>query len=602
MRIAVFGTMWNEEVMNFYYQGFNKWASQNRSIVDMFVCYGRMDISNPFNYGEYAIFDYPTLEEYDGAIMIASTINEDSVRERLAERIRQAGIPAVVMDGKIDGFSTIYIDQEEYIRELVCHLHDVHQITKIAYIGGPASNVESKYRYQGFLRGMKESGLSVDEELVFTKSFCFNDGCDVAEALLSDGKELPEGIVCANDDMAVGVCETLLEAGISIGKDCLVTGFDQYFIGENYAPTLTTIRRPRASIAYHACQMLSESWGSAEYQEHANIIYGQTCGCAKGKCQNDVAFRRTVFHTYNDRNVISDMLTHMEEGMIVGDSLEVMLESIKKVLQHLGKGRCCIVLQPEVETNPHLSYHSYRSCSKEYLMWDAVDGEVMSREGHAYVYAPIHFMDHLYGYCVFRDISQFINNRELYNFTKSLGFSLENMVQKKRYTIINDKLQGLYETDYLTGVFNRHGFAKYAEEMLEESRKNRRFLQVIFADIDGLKKINDQYGHEAGDVAIRIVGHSATMAADENTKVFRYGGDEFLILRNGDEDFEPYQERVKEQIRERQETMLLSYKVSASIGCVKVSYDEKDSLETYIKQADDQMYILKQKRHQTEKD
>lgn len=75
------------------------------------------------------------------------------------------------------------------------------------------------------------------------------------------------------------------------------------------------------------------------------------------------------------------------------------------------------------------------------------------------------------------------------------------------------------------------------------------------ADIDGLKKINDQYGHEAGDVAIRIVGHSATMAADENTKVFRYGGDEFLILRNGDEDFEPYQERVKEQIRERQETI-----------------------------------------------
>ena len=601
MRIAVFGTMWNEEVMGFYYQGFNEWAAQNRSIVDMFVCYGRTDISNPFNYGEYAIFDYPTLEEYDGVIMIASTINEVSVREHLAERIRQAGVPAVVIDGKIDGFSTIYIDQEEYVRELVCHLHNVHRITRIAYIGGPASNVESARRYQGFLAGMKDCGLTVEEDLVYTRSFRFNDGYDVVEEMLSPGKEMPEGIVCANDDMAVGACEALLEAGIHVGKDCLVTGFDQYFIGENYAPTLTTVRRPRASIAYHACQMLGESYGSAEYREHANIVYGQTCGCGKANCQNDVAFRRIVFSTYNDRDVLSDMLTHMEESMIVGDSLDVMVGSIKNVLRRFDKGRCRIMLQPELETNPHLSYHSYRSCIKEYLMWNAEESGVVQLEGHAYVYAPIHFLDHLYGYCVFRDISQFIKNKELYNFTKSLGFSLENMVQKKRYTIVNDKLQGLYETDYLTGVYNRHGFAKYAEEMLEESRWNRRSLQVIFADIDGLKKINDKYGHEAGDVAIRIVGHSATMAADEFTRVFRYGGDEFLILRNGDEDFEAYRERVEKQIHDRQASMHLPYDVSASIGCVVVSCEEKDTLETYIKQADDQMYALKQKRHQAKK-
>ena len=75
MRIAAFGTMWNEEVMMYYYRGLNNWARERSAIVDLFVCYGRTNMDNPFNVGEYAIYDFPDLSEYDGVIMIASNIN-----------------------------------------------------------------------------------------------------------------------------------------------------------------------------------------------------------------------------------------------------------------------------------------------------------------------------------------------------------------------------------------------------------------------------------------------------------------------------------------------------------------------------------------------
>ena len=190
-----------------------------------------------------------------------------------------------------------------------------------------------------------------------------------------------------------------------------------------------------------------------------------------------------------------------------------------------------------------------------------------------------------------------MNNKELYNFTKSIGFSLENMVQKNKYALVNDKLEDLYETDYLTGVYNRHGFAKYAEEMLAECRREGVEMQVIFVDIDGLKKINDQYGHEAGDVVIRTVGHSVSEVADERTKVFRYGGDEFLVLHKGEGEFPLFCKHVKRVIDEKREAMHLPYPVSASAGCVIDIPGEMKTLEEYVKEADHVMYGIKQERH-----
>lgn len=599
MKLAVFGTMWNEEVMMYYYRGFNKWAQETGSIVDLYVCHGRTNMDNPFNVGEYAIYDLPELNNYDGVVMIASNINQESVREHLVQRIREAGIPCVVVDHEIEGFSRIYIDQENCLRQMVHHLWEHHGINQAAYIGGLSSNVEAAARLNGFLEGMKECGIPIRQDWIFEKRFRYNDGYDVVGELLSRGEDFPDAIVCANDDMAAGVCEALEEAGIQVGRDCMVTGFDQYFLGENYAPSITTVRRPRESIAYHACQMLENYKGPYALKEQANLSFGQTCGCGVPFCKNDIAFRKHVFNTFNNRDIFSAMLAHMEEGMIAGDSIEAIVESMEKIFYRFQKGRCRIMLQPEVESCPKSSYTTYRTCTKEFMFWEQ-ENDKGDIAGHAYVYAPIHFLEHLYGYCVFRDIPQFLNNKELYNFTKSIGFSLENMIQKNKYAFVNNKLEDLYATDYLTGVYNRHGFAKYAEDMLQHCRCQGQEMQVIFVDIDGLKKINDQYGHEAGDVVIRIVGHSVSQVADERTKVFRYGGDEFLILHEGDGEFDVFCRKVKEVIAEKRAAMNLPYQVSASAGCVIAIPGEQKSLDEYVKEADHIMYGIKQERHRQE--
>lgn len=600
MKIAVFGTMWNEEVMRYYYRGFNRWAQETKGIVDVFVCYGRTDMDNPFNVGEYAIFDYPVLTNYDGAIIIGSNINVTQMREKLRKRIRKVGLPCVVIDYDIDGCSRIYIDQQDYIRQLVCHLAKEHDVKKISYIGGLSSNVESHLRLEGFYAGMKECNLEVREDWVFEESFRFDEGYDVVCDLLKNRDDFPEAFVCANDDMAAGVCEALQEAGIELGTECRVTGFDGYFLGENYAPSLTTVRRPRESMAYHACQMLAENSGIKVRKEDATLIFGKSCGCGSAyhNYNNDLEFRREIFNIFNHRDILSTMMANMEERMIAGKFLSDMFESIKKPFDRMGTEYCRIMLQPDLEKEMSAEYNSYRKCVKEYMLVQNDGQDRSDIQGHAYMYAPIHFLDHLYGICIFRDIPYLMVNKELYNFTKSIGYSIENIVQKKEYSIVNDQLESLYETDYLTGAYNRHGFAKYADEMLRSCRMKGKELQIFFFDIDGLKKINDKYGHEAGDVVIRVIGNASCQVADDKTKVFRYGGDEFLVLREGESEPDELISRVEKEIEAKRRVMNLPYEVGASMGCVIAKPGEQKTLEEYVKEADHIMYQIKQERHQ----
>lgn len=597
MRIAAFTTMWNEEVVMFYYEGFNQWAKENDSVVDIYACYGRTDMTNAFNVGEYALFDYPDLSRYDGVVLVESTINSENVRLQLEERIRRLGIPCVIMEYKTEGFSRIYIDQEKYLNQMVHHLYEAHHVEKMCYIGGLRSNVESSFRMAGFWNGMLECGLEVRRDWVFEKTFAFDDGYDVTKQLLEHPDDFPEAIVCANDDMAAGVCEALKEEGMEPGKDCLVTGFDGYVIGKNYAPALTTVSRPRQIMAYHACQLLAEQKGIFDYEEQAELLFRKTCGCSEKSYDNEAEFRSRMFRTLNNRDVISGIITEVEEKMISGDDLEEIFEEMKHIFGRLRSGRFRILLQPQIEALQQTGYDTYRTCTKEYLLWHAgadMDGK---ESGHAYIYAPIHFLDHLYGILTFRDIPQLLANKELYNFTKSIGFSLENKIQKKKFATVNDKLEVLYETDYLTGAYNRHGYARHAEKMLDDARRRGAPLQVFFIDVDGLKKVNDEYGHEAGDVVIRIVGNSACQAADESAKVFRYGGDEFLVLHEGSVDPEEFIAQVEGEIANKKKIMNLPYEVGASIGRVTAYPGEEKPLEVYVKEADQIMYRIKQQRH-----
>jgi diguanylate cyclase (GGDEF)-like protein/PAS domain S-box-containing protein len=92
------------------------------------------------------------------------------------------------------------------------------------------------------------------------------------------------------------------------------------------------------------------------------------------------------------------------------------------------------------------------------------------------------------------------------------------------------KLEAMSETDVLTGLVNRRGFLKRAEQELARSRRSNLPLTVVMVDVDHFKRVNDRYGHAAGDLVLSMIAEQCRSVMREVDIIARFGGEEFVLL------------------------------------------------------------------------
>jgi diguanylate cyclase (GGDEF)-like protein len=154
------------------------------------------------------------------------------------------------------------------------------------------------------------------------------------------------------------------------------------------------------------------------------------------------------------------------------------------------------------------------------------------------------------------------------------------------------ELQALALLDDLTGLANRRGFSTFAEQELERARATGRGAVVLVADLVGLKRINDEHGHAAGDEAIRVVARALRALAGEASVLARWGGDEFVgLLFDGDDRTaaKTLAERLHELVRAETPSEL-PYVVRATVGAAALGPDDDTTVADGIAQADQDLY------------
>lgn len=188
----------------------------------------------------------------DGIAAVATSIPPE-VLERVARRIPVVLIATAGDDGV---FGRVAVRNADGMRVLTEHLvHDLG-VRDLAYLDGPADSPDARERAAGFESAVAASGLDPAAVRRFRGGFLHADGAATAKQLLAEG--LPRAVVCANDQMALGVLHELEAAGVEVPGRVIVTGFDGLDAGRVAVPPLTTVRQPMIDVGRVAMRLLRE--------------------------------------------------------------------------------------------------------------------------------------------------------------------------------------------------------------------------------------------------------------------------------------------------------------------------------------------------------
>jgi len=165
-----------------------------------------------------------------------------------------------------------------------------------------------------------------------------------------------------------------------------------------------------------------------------------------------------------------------------------------------------------------------------------------------------------------------------------------------RRDVDEGEMRRLSLTDVLTGLHNRRGFFVHAEQVFKVAQRKRARSAVIFADVDGLKSVNDELGHETGDGLIRDAASVFRESFRDADVVARLGGDEFVAYTLDDRQPWVILARLHANLHAFNLMQERAYRVSVSPGIVQCDPASEQNLVNYIVLADQQMYLHKRRR------
>ena len=241
---------------------------------------GAEDVANIYDYNVILCnsdFDYDKEKDYlrvlkekmvDGVIYMSSSLQEESL-----DIINELDLKTVLVETKDrEGrLPSVTIDNIGAAYEATKHLID-KGLRNIAFVGveKDAANAWGD-RYLGYEKALKEAGISVDEELVLLKNLKYKTGHDAADKFVNFNKKV-DGVICASDEIAMGVINGLREKGINTPEDVSVIGFNNNAVSSYFYPRLTTVNQPSYDMGSVAMRMLIKILNNKPVEEDQYVL------------------------------------------------------------------------------------------------------------------------------------------------------------------------------------------------------------------------------------------------------------------------------------------------------------------------------------------
>ena len=239
--------------------------------------------NSEFWYQYNTLFSYASPQNLDALLVSAGTIGNTVSNDVMKHFLEQYyPLPVITLASEIEGFHSIKFDNRKGLYDTITHLIKVHKCRKIGFVGGTKTNEEAIERFQVYKEVLADNNIEFDDKLVVYGNFSeFSQ--EFVNTLLNRNPDI-EAICFANDQMAIGGYQAVHDRAYTIGKDILVTGFDDSPAAVNLVPNLTTVRADASELGYKAVIMASTI---DQYDEIRNVtvdtslVVRHSCGCTE---------------------------------------------------------------------------------------------------------------------------------------------------------------------------------------------------------------------------------------------------------------------------------------------------------------------------------
>ncbi len=221
-------------------------------------------------------------------VLLAGTIIEIEEREPIARFLRELGKPTFSISNRMPGLPCVLSDSRTGIIEAVEHLAHDHGRKRIAFLGGPDWSYESEDRLQAYREGLRSIGLEPDPSLEFPGNFVHQSGRNLAEARAKGSVPPFDGLISANDAMAIGFQAAGEALGLDVPRDVALCGFDDDPEALVLPKPLSTVRQPFARLYRVAGEaLLAQMAGGPPPSENifvsTEFVVRESCGCTVSK-------------------------------------------------------------------------------------------------------------------------------------------------------------------------------------------------------------------------------------------------------------------------------------------------------------------------------
>ena len=591
-----------------------------------------------YDYQCWTGIDYLQSNEIDGVIIIsgsfAMTVTKEIFQEKL-KVLKNKPIISIAMDLGMEGTTYTKIQCNQAFSDVIKHLIEKHNCKKIGFMSANQTiSAEATQRFEAYKFALADNNLKYDDNIVFHGAFTQDTGYRVLRDRFSTKEEVYfDALLVANDNMALGCIIALKELGVKIPKDVKVVGFDNTTHAYMVAPKLSTIDQNISQQGYIAAEKMLQKLNGldipSEIEMPLSPIYRQSCGCideknleqiyldSNGISHPDLDVESIGLHAsekYYNLVPKIDNVYRLFDLIKTSNSLEQLFYTMPYCLDNADMETISVCFAEElqiiekyqkfevpkkVHINMLIDNNSKQqefSPSISFNPLERIFPEGFNNKPGVYLFQTLFSVEKNYGYFITKLTSEMYSVYPLF-----LKILISSMAFSYEYTQLiqnNNTLNTVSKTDELTTLLNRRGFFDLGQKNIDIAIEMNNKGLVFFIDMDGLKIMNDTYGHDMGDLAIKTQAKVLKQTFRANDIIARLGGDEFVVIAigMGADTIPKIRKKIEKTNKLLSKEQKLPMPISCSIGVIPFN-KKSNKLADLLLDADKLLYEEKRQKH-----